>query len=521
MIRILLICPPMTVRGNDTTTPGAIPPLGLASVAAYLETHGFDVKIIDTLIEGLNTVQRAKHQIRVGLSTQQIKDRISYYQPQIAGVSSMFTAYAPDAHRVAKITKSLNPNTLVVFCGAHASILPESVLSYKNVDLVVVGEGEETMLYIATRFSLKQKLNHIPGTVSRLQNGRILKNPPRPYIQNLESLPLPARHLLPMDLYLNATKNISHSYTYRSPSTPIITSRGCPGNCIYCAVPGIWGRTWRPHSAKRIVDEIQFLAQRYGVKEIQFLDDNISVNRQRLVEICDLIIQRKIDVKWTTPNGIAIWTLDKSLLQKMKQSGCYRLTFGIETGHPETQKFIRKHLDLNKAKKIIKTASSLGLWIFSTYIIGFPYETESLIKTTFNYAISSYSDFVVFILLMPFPHTDVTQIMLKEKILKKNQLKPSVIGETFSGYKGIGNKYLSATKIRQLHRQADKRLMINRLLWPITRPWAIIRKIHNFEDLKYFSKIVTNFLIMFLSSLKFGELKTHRLSTAKKYQIIK
>jgi len=511
----------MTVRGNDTTTPGAIPPLGLASMAAYLETNGFDVKIIDTLAEGQNTVVKGKNKITVGLTNEQIYKKIAYLHPDIVGISSMFTVYAPDAHQVAKIAKSINPKILVVFGGSHASILPDSVLADKNADLVVIGEGEETMLEIASKFEKKQRLDNISGTVAKNKQNKIIRNPPRPHIIDLDSLPLPARHLLPMDIYLNNTKEISNTFAYRSPSTPVITSRGCPGNCIYCAVPGIWGRTWRPYSAKRVVDEIEFLVKRYGIKEVQFLDDNISVNKKRLEDICDDLINRKLNIKWTTPNGIAIWTLDKPLLQKMKKSGCYRLTFGIETGHPDTQKFIRKQLDLNKASGVMKSASDLGLWIFSTYIIGFPYETENLIKSTFNYAIKSYSDFVVFILLMPFPNTDVTNIMLKEKILKSSQLKLSAIGETFSGYKGIGNKYLTAKDLRQLRNKADKNLMLTRLLWPLTHPLRILNKVHSLEDLFYFLRIVNNFSSMFFSRLKFGELKTHRLKSAYKYKILK
>lgn len=511
----------MTVRGNDTTTPGAIPPLGLASVAAFLETHNFDVKIIDTLAEGQNTIIRNRNKIRVGLTPKEISQKITYYKPQIIGISSMFTVYAPDAHEVAKIAKSIDPETLIVFGGSHASVLPDSVLADKNVDLVVIGEGEETMLEIAQRFKKKQNVSGIPGTVARNKYGKITRNPPRPHIANLDSLPMPARHLLPLDIYLNNTNEISSTFAYRHPSTPVITSRGCPGNCIYCAVPGIWGRTWRPHSAKRVVDEIAFLNKRYGIKEVQFLDDNISVNKKRLEDICDDLISRNLDIKWTTPNGIAIWTLDKPLLQKMKKSGCYRLTFGIETGHPDTQKFIRKQLNLNLASQVMKSASDLGLWIFSTYIIGFPYETESLIKSTFNYALKSYSDFVVFILLMPFPNTDVTKIMLKEKILKSSQLKPSKIGETFSGYKGIGNKYLTAKKLHQLRNQADKKLMLTRLIWPLAHPFRLLNKIHNTEDLLYFLRIIGNFSSMFFSRLKFGELKTHRLKTAYKYNILK
>lgn len=519
-MRILLFCPTMTVRGSDTTTPGATPPLGLASVAAYLETKGHDVKIIDAIAEGLNIVKRTKNSIRVGLSTPDIFAKIAYYNPDIVGISSMFTVYAPDAHEIAKLVKKFNQKIPVVFGGAHTSILSENVLKDKNVDLAVIGEGEETMLEIVTLHQNNASLKNILGTAVRDSMGKYHKNKLRPFIPDINTLPPPARHLLPMDIYLNASRDISHSYTYRSPSTTVITSRGCPGNCIYCAVPGIWGRTWRPYTAQRIYDEIEYLKTRYGVREIQFLDDNISVNPKRLDEICNLLIENNLDIKWTTPNGIAIWTLNKQLLIKMQKSGCYRLTFGIETGHPETQKFIRKYLDLDKAAKIIKTASDLGIWIFSTYIIGFPYETKESIKTTFDYAIKSYSDFVVFILLMPFPNTDVTNIMVKEGILKKSQLNLNKIGQLFSGYQGMGNKLLNANELRHMRNLADKKLMVNRLSWPLTRPVTILKKIKTYEDLQYIGRIFKNFITMFLSTIKFGELKTHRLNAAKRYHIL-
>ncbi|MFA4827212.1 MAG: radical SAM protein [Candidatus Shapirobacteria bacterium] len=520
MLKILFFCPAMTIRQRDTTTPGCVPPLGLASVAAYLEVHGYSVAIIDVLAEGLNTIIKAHHAIRVGLTPNQIVQKIKYYQPDIIGVSSMFTAFATDAYEITKLAKKVNPKILTILGGSHASILPKVVLSQKSVDLVVIGEGEETMLEIAQKLSEHQNVFNIAGTATRDSKGNFILNPNRPHISDLNQLPPPARHLLPMDIYLNTSRDAS-SYAYRTPSTEIITSRGCPGNCIYCAVPGIWGRIWRPYSAERIVEEIQSVIDRYGVREIHFLDDNISVSRERLEKICDLLIAKKIDIKWTTPNGIAIWTLDRPLLEKMKKSGCYRLTFGIESGHPETQKFIRKNLDLKKVKEIIKTASDIGLWIFSTYIIGFPYETKNQIKTTFKYAIQSYSDFVVFILLIPFPQTDVTKIMLQENIIHPSQLSKNHIGELFSGYVGAGNKYFSAAELHSLRNIADKKLMINRLLWPLTHPLAIIRKIHNREDFFYLLRITKNLLTMFFSQLKFGELKTHRLQAAKKYQIIK
>lgn len=520
-MKILLFYPPMTIRNNDTTTPGIYIPLGLANIGAILESNGYNVSIVDALAEGINIVKKTKNHTRVGLSQEAIIEKLKYYQPDIVGISTMFTAYASDSHDIAKIVKDYNPNTLVVFGGAHASILYKDVLTDKNVDLVVIGEGETTILEIVKNFENKIDLQNIKGTAVRGNQGKIVLNPSRLPITKLDSLPLPGRHLLPMDIYVNGAKENKGSYVMRTPYTSVVTSRGCPNNCIYCAVPTIWGRCWRPFSAERIVGEIEHLVKRYGFKEIHFLDDNISVSRDRLEKICDGIIDKKLDIKWTCPNGIAIWTLDKPLLKKMKKSGCYRLTFGIESGHPSTQKFIRKNLNLNKAKKIIKLANSLGFWTFSTYIIGFPYETKKAIETTFNYAIKSLSDFVVFILLMPFPETDVTKILEKEGLLKKSDINSVNIGKTFSGYIGLGNKYLSVNDIRSLRNKAQKKLMLSRFFRPFLKPSTIYKKIRSIEDFKYLIKILKNYSTMLFSTIKFGELKTHRVKAAYKYKIIK
>ncbi len=520
-MKILLVYPHITIRSNDTTTPGASIPLGLANIGAILETNGYNVSIVDALAEGINVVKKTKNFTRVGLSKKTIIEKLNYYKPDIVGVSTMFTAYSSDAHDIAKIVKQVNSKTLVIFGGAHASILYKNVLHDQNVDIVIIGEGEETILEVVKKFGKKESLQNISGTAIKNNKNKIILNPKRLPIVNLDSLPLPARHLLPMDAYFKDCKENKSSYAMRTPSTTVVTSRGCPGDCIYCAVPTIWGRCWRPFSAERIVNEIEFLIKRYGIKEIGFLDDNISVSRDRLEKICDGIIQKKLDIKWTCPNGIAIWTLNKRLLKKMKKSGCYRLTFGIESGYPETQKFIRKNLNLKKAKKIIKVANSIGLWTFSTYIIGFPYETKKAIENTFNYAIKSLSDFVAFILLMPFPETDVTKILEKEGLIKKSDLTSTKIGQTFSGYIGLGNKYLSINDIRNLRNKAQKKLMISRFFRPIIKPSTIIKKIHNWEDFMYFLKILKNYLAMFTSTIRFGELKTHRIQQALRYQIVK
>jgi len=514
-MRILLFYPPMTIRGSDLTSPGFVPPLGLANIAGYVEREGYNVSICDALAEGRKTLKRGKNYLRVGLDNKAIAKKLNYYKPDIVGISIMFTAFASDAHELAKLVKKVSPRTLVVFGGAHPSVVPKQVLKDKNVDLVVIGEGEETFLEVIQKFEKKQSLVNISGTGVRNKNGKIVINKPRPFIKDLDSLPFPARHLLPMDIYLESAKeNDKASYAMRCPNACMVSSRGCPNNCIYCAVPKIWGRSWRAFSASRVVSEIEFLVNRYGIREIHFLDDNVSVNKIRLEKICDEIIKKKLDIKWTCPNGIAIWTLDKPLLKKMKKSGCYRLTFGIESGCPETQKFIRKNLNLKKAKKVMKIASDLGLWIFSTYIIGFPYETKEAIDQTFEYAIKSYSDFIGFILLMPFPGTDITKIMTDEGLITAKDFQKTKIGALYSGYKSARTKYFTSSELKYFQNRAHKRLLFSRLFWPVTRPGVLLKKIDNWEGLKYTIKIINNYLYMFFSTIRLGEFKTHRMRQA-------
>lgn len=510
----------MTVKGGDLTTPGIVPPLGLANIAAYIEREGYDVAICDALAEGMKTIKKGKSFLRMGLNDKEIAERIDYYQPDIVGVSVMFTAFASDAHNLAKIVKKRSPGTLVVFGGAHPSVLPKSVLADENVDMVVIGEGEETFLEIVKKFAQKKDRSGILGSAARDKRGKIIVNQLRPFIKDLDALPLPARHLLPMDIYLKTSEeNEDASFIMRHPFTPMVTSRGCPNNCIYCAVPKIWGRRWRAFSADRVLKEIEQVVKRYGIREIDFLDDNVSVDRKRLEKICDGIIKKKIEIKWTCPNGIAIWSLNKPLLKKMRASGCYRLTFGIESGCPETQKFIRKNLDLKKAKQIMKMASDIGLWTFSTYIVGFPYESKEQMEQTFNYAINSYSDFVGFILLMLFPGTDVTNIMMKEGFFKKADFEKSKIGALFSGYKGVGNKYLTPSELRHLQDRAHKRLMFSRLLWPFSRSLTLLKKVRTREDFFYTLKIMRNYLYMVFSTIRLGGFKTHRIRQAVNLQL--
>lgn len=475
-MRILLIYPPVTVYGSSKVNPH--PPLGLAYLASYLLSKAdHNIKILDALALGKDNIRSKGKTTRIGLSEKKLALQIKKYDPSVVGISVMFTAFVQDAFDVAKIVKSVNPKIKVVLGGAHVSIDPKSVVKNKNVDFAVKGEGEVPFFKLVNCLEHKRSLVGLVGLTYK-KGKKIIQNIDGGYIKDLNTIPFPARHLLPMDLY----QSKEDLFAMRYPSTTMVTSRGCPGICKYCSIHAVWGYSWRGRSAKNVVDEIELLVANFGIKEIYFSDDSMSVDKKRLNEICDEIIRRRIDIKWSTPNGIAHWTLDKQLLKKMKKAGCYRITFGIESGNPDVRRWVGKPFSLRQASQLTKYANKIGLWTLATNIIGFPYETKEQIEDTVNYAITSDVDFALFFRLGPRPGTPIYEIFKKEGWLPKDErflYSESVACET---------KYIKGKQLYEIQSNAYRKFLKHRFI-SFLNPIRIIRKIHSFEDFCYILKL--------------------------------
>lgn len=482
---VLLINPPQTIDENDAVGPN--PFLGLSYIAAVLERERINVNILDTLAEGIHNKQKLHNgRIRVGLSEKEIIERLKIFSPMIVGISCAYTAHDKDVKDIARLIKNFNEKIIVVVGGAHASSNPNFVLEDNNIDIVVKGEGELTFLELVKKIKERVDYKNIIGIIYK-SDGKIIFNNDREYVKDLDTLPFPARHMLPMHIYNNYYRYNIH-YNMRSNFTTMITSRGCPGNCVYCAVKTVWGRKWRGRSAKNIVDEIEFLNKTYGIGEIAFLDDSISVNKSRLMDICEELIKRKVDIKWSTPNGIAIWLLDKKLIRTMKKAGCYRLTFGLESGNKRTlNEFIGKNYDYEKAKELIKYAHRNGLWTIGTFIIGFPNEQLNSIKDTIDFAINTHLDFAVFYTATPFPGTRLYEIY-NELGLKVNSDVSQFIG-------GCNTLYFTADELNNLRNRAYSKFLITRML----QPWHVLTKARSFEDICYILKLSKNYCILILN----------------------
>ena len=294
-----------------------------------------------------------------------------------------------------------------------------------------------------------------------------------------------------MDLYFNHPDN--SIATMRAPSIDIITSRGCPGNCVFCSIRTVWGRIWRGKSGKSIVDELEFLNKKYGVRQFRIQDDNLTLDRKRIIEMCDEIVKRKLDIRWDTPNGVAFWTLDKMVLKKMRNAGCYRITLGIESCSLETQKYIKKIVDLKKIDSLINFCHKIGIWVCATFIIGFPYEKREDIEKTKNYIIKSGVNFAFLYVAQPYQGTDIYNDFKKEGLISDFESESNVFKTKYD------TVYLKNEELNEMRYSILKEFYLNKALLylnPFIFYKEFVSKIRTFEDLKYTLKNIYNFLFV-------------------------
>jgi magnesium-protoporphyrin IX monomethyl ester (oxidative) cyclase len=390
-MKVLLINPPQTFYPGSEQPAGNLP-IGLMYIAAVLQKANVNVEILDAFITA--TFQKNGETVTVGMPFEEIKQEIQNRKPDIVGISGPFTCQIENSIKVSNLAKEVNPNILTVMGGPHVTLVPKEFLEEaKDLDIAVTGEGEYAMIEIAQAFEGKKQLSEVLGIAYR-QGGKVMVNPPRPLIEDLDALPYPAYDLVNMEQYLNPEKIGYRSFQDRAIS--MITSRGCPFNCCFCAVHLHMGQAFRAHSAEYVLNHIQYVVEKFKVKNIFFEDDNLTLNIKRFEAICDGIIQRKIKIGWETPNGVRADCLNIELLKKMKQSGCKSVFVGVESGDQQIlDNVICKSLDLNRVVEFAKNARQIGLKTGAFYIIGFPGEKKENMQRTVDFALGLKRDYDV------------------------------------------------------------------------------------------------------------------------------
>jgi len=386
MSKVLLINPPWHRRSGNVwkEIASCMPPLGLGYLASYLERAGVQVRILDAHAERIpsDEVPAAVSELR----------RAGDDRYDFIGLTAT-SALIHSACRIAERLKAADPDTKIVLGGVHPTVMPEEVLATEAVDYVVRGEGEQTMLDLAQG----EPPEKIDG-LSYRADGEVVHNPDRELIRDLDSLPFPAYHRLPMEKYYPALG----AYR-RLPATSLLATRGCPGRCTFCY--RLFGHRLRLRSGRHVADEVKLLVDRYGFREIAFYDDTFTSVRRPIMDLCRILIEERVDVTWSCFSRVDC--VDEELLRAMKAAGCHQMMYGFESASPQILAKLKKRTDRSQAEEAVRLTRKVGLDIRAAFMFGSPGETKETLKETLRWAIRLNPEIAIFNITTPYPGTEM------------------------------------------------------------------------------------------------------------------
>jgi len=493
-MKVLLINPPQTFYPGSDLPAGNLP-LGLMYIGGVLERSGYKAEILDAFMTD-SAVRKIGESVEIGMPYDKIAEEIRRRKPDVVGISNPFTCQVHHAAKVADIVKEIDANIPTVVGGPHVSAVPvEFMTEAPNVDISVMGEGEFAMLDIVQMHEGKKKPEEVSGISYRKEN-RVLQTSPRPFLRDLDDLPYPAYDLVDMERYLNPEKIEYRSFKDRSIS--MITSRGCPFNCVFCAVHLHMGKAFRAHSTEYVVNHLKHVVDKYRVKTIFFEDDNLTFDIKRIDAICDQIIQKNIKFKWETPNGIRADYLTLDLLRKMKRSGCQSVFFGVESGDQHIlDDVISKSLDLEAVTRVAKMCKDIGLSTAAFYIIGFPGEKKEDMMKTVEFALELKKKYDVGMLLHVATPSCGTRLYYecKEKGYIQENLTPRAFAEVRQtrGNPIIGTEDFTTAEVKEIAALAINRYRKISMLNYVKNPAKTLKKVFSQPGIivKYFKDLVS------------------------------
>ena len=401
-VKILLLNPPMHYGAyNDAGrlyVDKSYPPLGLGYIAAVLEKEGYDVKLIDMIDTSFEDAEKI----------------LRREKPQVVGISCNLTDFRWGAFKLAQIAKTVDPDVVVVLGGSHATHLYKQILENFPVDIIVRFEGEFAFLEVVKGLETGFSLNAIKGIAYRDKEGAVITED-RPAIADLDSLPFPAYHFFDFDQYVHYSspvkfkgKNVSELK-----SSNMMASRGCPYNCNYCSIATFW-HSCRFRTIDNVVDEIQYLRDRFAVTHFNFFDDAFTLNKIRVEKICQEIIRRKLDISWECVTRVDFVSDD--MLEWMKKAGCLSISYGVESGSPTVLKAVNKKQTLAQIIRAFQMTHKHGILAYILLMVGNPNESDHSIDETIDMLRIIKPDKIRTTLTMVYPATDL-YITCKEKRL--------------------------------------------------------------------------------------------------------
>jgi len=362
-----------------------IPCLGLGHLAAVVKASHRTIRIFDPIKPR---------------SVSALQEVVAEERPDVIGFYSTTLYMRAIKRAVSLIERIADWNPLIILGGPQVSSTPEEAMEYTRADVGVIGEGERTLVELLERFEAgDEEFDGLAGTIVK-KNGELRRNPPRPRIENLDSLPYPAWELMPP---FRSWRPTPASYR-RLPLAVIVASRGCPYRCAFCD-QAVFGHSYRARSGESLFEEVKFLIGKHGIKEVRFFDDTFTENRKRVEEFCDLMLKSDVAVLWTCLATTR--SADEGLLKLMKEAGCWQVLFGLESASDDTLRRLRKPQTVEQITQAVANAKRAGLSVRADFIVGLPGETLEEMRATVEFAKRLDVDFAHFNRFTPLPGTEL------------------------------------------------------------------------------------------------------------------
>lgn len=385
-MNILLINP--APSGTLKATGVLFPPLGILYIAGYMEREGYRIEVRD-------------------LAVKKNRKDLDFKLYDIVGISTDTTRHR-QALQLAERAK--RDGCTVVMGGPHPGYVDEALLSTLKVDFIVHGEGEVTFSeLVSTLQKGERRFDSVQG-ISFLHKGQVVRTPSRPFIEDLDQLPLPARHLIHMDDY-RKTKLGSRDIT------PLITSRGCPYRCTFCASSQFWGTKVRMRSVEAVLNELEELHKRYHFHAVAFLDDTFNLFPKRVIELCRGMIERQLDLWWWCLSRADLLLRNEEMVEEMVRAGAKSIFLGVESPHSRTLQAFHKGMNVEDTVQTVKMLKQKGLEIHASYILGSLEEKSEQIHETIRFAKQLDTNVAQFSILTPYPGTAIYE-QVKDRIFK-------------------------------------------------------------------------------------------------------
>ncbi len=414
--RVLLIHP--SIRIARESLKFCQMPLGVAYLAAYIR-HRFETRVLDATAEGYDHEEEDDNGFfRYGLSLADVMKRVREFSPDVVGISTPFSPTYPVVEDVAEAIKRHDPTIVTMIGGNHPTFLTKECFERPKgqyIDYVALGEGEATLLDLLIAIDQGSPIDQIHGLAYRSQ-GRLVIRPQKTTIPDVDTIPFPARDLMPLERYQEI--NVPHIiFSKQKMNTTLFTGRGCPAKCTFCSSTVFWAvqKRMRNRSVENVLDEIGECIEKYGFHEFHIEDDNFTADVKRAKAILQGVIDRGYKIRWSAPNGLAIWTLDEELIRLMKASGVREVVLAFESGDQEVlTRVMHKPLRLTDAIEKVRLVKKYHLRHNAFFMIGMPNETMAQIRKTIQFVKDLDLEAANLFAFFPLPGTAATDLCKKK-----------------------------------------------------------------------------------------------------------